>query len=168
MFTSHDEAQEEESPSSTTRLRKFTEYRRLADEFRKRDQSWQHWEDLALLRGFAIYGERWPLVQMYHVPHRDRNEVISRWNFLQTGNNGIVRKEFNDSVRSKRHKRRKIMTKGDELKANDIPPSKEAEAFFKENPVPSATMKLSQTLENMRTKIAWLERENAALTSYFT
>ena len=46
--------------------------------------------------------------------------------------------------------------------------AKEAEAFFKENPVPSATMKLSQTLENMRTKIAWLERENAALTSYFT
>ena len=34
--------------------------------------------------------------------------------------------------------------------------AREAEEFFKENPVPSATMRLSQTLESMRTKIAWL------------
>ena len=46
--------------------------------------------------------------------------------------------------------------------------AKEAEEFFKENPVPSATMRLSQTLESMRTKIAWLEREEAALSSYFS
>ena len=46
--------------------------------------------------------------------------------------------------------------------------AKEAEEFFKENPVPSAKMKLSQTLENMRTKIAWLQRDNAALTAYFS
>jgi aminopeptidase N len=46
--------------------------------------------------------------------------------------------------------------------------AKEAEEFFKENPVPSAKMKLSQTLENMRTKIAWLQRDNAALMAYFS
>ena len=45
--------------------------------------------------------------------------------------------------------------------------AREAEEFFKENPVPSATMRLSQTLESMRTKIAWLQREEAALSSYF-
>ena len=46
--------------------------------------------------------------------------------------------------------------------------AREAEEFFKENPVPSATMRLSQTLESMRTKIAWLQREEAALSSYFS
>lgn len=42
----------------------------------------------------------------------------------------------------------------------------DAEAFFKENPVPEATMKLSQSLEAIRTKAKWLERDREALGSW--
>ena len=43
----------------------------------------------------------------------------------------------------------------------------DAEAFFAKNPVPSATMKLKQTLESIRTKAAWLDREKEKLATYF-
>ncbi len=75
--------------SSNAQIRKFSEYRRLSQDYRNRDQGWQHWEDLSLLRGFAVYGKRWPLVQMYHIPHRGREDIIGRWAHLQHGNLGI-------------------------------------------------------------------------------
>jgi aminopeptidase N len=44
----------------------------------------------------------------------------------------------------------------------------EGEAFFKDHPVPEATMKLSQVLETIRSKASWLERDNDELEAFFT
>ena len=43
----------------------------------------------------------------------------------------------------------------------------EGEAFFKKNPVPEATMKLSQVLEKIRSKASWLERDGDELEKFF-
>jgi len=75
--------------SSSAQSRKFSEYRRLSRDYRNRDRGWQHWEDLSLLRGYTVYGERWPLVQMHHIPHRGREETIGRCAHLQHGNPGV-------------------------------------------------------------------------------
>ncbi len=42
----------------------------------------------------------------------------------------------------------------------------EGEAFFKEHPVPEAAMKLSQVLEKIRSKAAWLSRDGAAVGAW--
>jgi len=43
----------------------------------------------------------------------------------------------------------------------------EGESFFKEHPVPEATMKLSQVLEKIRSKASWLERDGKELEKFF-
>ena len=43
----------------------------------------------------------------------------------------------------------------------------EGEAFFKEHPVPEATMKLSQVLEKIRSKANWLERDGKEMENFF-
>jgi aminopeptidase N len=44
----------------------------------------------------------------------------------------------------------------------------DAEAFFTENPVPEASMALSQVLETIRSRHGWLARDGAAYEAYFT
>jgi hypothetical protein len=102
QMTSGEFSKSSSTSRTTTNERKFMEYKRLVDDFKTRDQSWQHWEDLALLRGFAIYGERWPLIQMYHVPHRERLEIIARWDFLQVGNDKYSRNKHDNKGKGKR------------------------------------------------------------------
>ena len=43
----------------------------------------------------------------------------------------------------------------------------DGESFFKKHPVPEAAMKLSQVLEKIRSKAAWLERDGEALAKFF-
>ena len=75
--------------SSSAQSRKFSEYRRLSQVCRNHNQGVQYWEDISLFRGYAVYGEHWPLVQMHHIPHRGREENIGRWAHLQHDNPGV-------------------------------------------------------------------------------
>lgn len=41
-------------------------------------QEWSHEEDLDLLRGYQIYGDKWPLISIFFFPHRCRKELKAR------------------------------------------------------------------------------------------
>lgn len=48
-------------------------------EKRLRDRQWQHPEDINLLRGFQVFGHKWPLLAKVYLPHRNIKEVRIRW-----------------------------------------------------------------------------------------
>ena len=45
--------------------------------------SWSRDEDLDLLRGFQIYGNKWPLIAVFFFPHKCRKELKNRWTMIQ-------------------------------------------------------------------------------------
>jgi len=57
----------------------FYSYQILETEFRKRDTKWNHAEDCDLLRGYQIFGEKWPLIQIYYLPQRKKKEMKLRF-----------------------------------------------------------------------------------------
>ena len=59
------------TPSSLIR------YTALEKSSRERDV-WTHDEDLDLLRGYQIYGDKWPLISIFFFPHRCRKELKAR------------------------------------------------------------------------------------------
>jgi hypothetical protein len=44
----------------------------------KGDRSWKLEEDMLLLRGYGVYGDKWPLISMFYLPQRNRKEVQIR------------------------------------------------------------------------------------------
>jgi hypothetical protein len=61
---------------------KFKKFLKLEKEKKLRDHKWTHEEDLKLLRGFQIYGEKWPMISIFFLPHRNRKEIKLRWTSL--------------------------------------------------------------------------------------
>jgi len=61
---------------------KFKRYIKLDREKRVRDMKWTHNEDLNLLRGFQIYGEKWPMISIFFLPHRSKKDIKARWSIL--------------------------------------------------------------------------------------
>ena len=43
---------------------------------------WEHSEDVQLLRGFQVFGEKWSLVSSYFLPHRNRRELRLRYVYV--------------------------------------------------------------------------------------
>ena len=50
-------------------------YQRLEANYRNRDPKWSHEEELDLLRGFRVFGERWPLIKIFFLPHRKPQQI---------------------------------------------------------------------------------------------
>lgn len=40
---------------------------------------WRYDEDALLLRGFAVYGEKWALIGIFFLPGRSKNSIERRW-----------------------------------------------------------------------------------------
>ena len=53
-------------------------YLKLEKEKKARDGKWTHEEDIQLLRGYQVYGEKWSLVSLFFLPHRQRKELRQR------------------------------------------------------------------------------------------
>jgi len=45
-------------------------------------RKWSLEEDIDLLKGFQVYGDKWPMINLYFLPHRSRRELKSRWGAL--------------------------------------------------------------------------------------
>jgi hypothetical protein len=54
-------------------------YQKLSSDYRERDHEWTHAEQLELLRGFQAFGERWPLVRIFHLPHRRAQQLRAKY-----------------------------------------------------------------------------------------
>lgn len=50
-------------------------YQTLAIAYRNRDTKWSNSEELDLLRAYQVFGERWPLVKVFFVPHRKTQQI---------------------------------------------------------------------------------------------
>jgi hypothetical protein len=61
---------------------KFKRYAALEKNSKGREK-WSHEEDLDLLRGYQIYGDKWPLISIYFFPHRCHKELKARWVAIQ-------------------------------------------------------------------------------------
>ena len=57
-------------------FRKFIRYE--AEYSAMRDSKWTHAEELDLLRGFQLFGEKWPLIKMFFLPHRKTHQIRIR------------------------------------------------------------------------------------------
>jgi hypothetical protein len=53
-------------------------YQKLSSNYRERDHEWTHAEQLDLLRGFQAFGERWPLVRIFYLPHRRAQQLRAK------------------------------------------------------------------------------------------
>ena len=69
--------------SNCTEGTKFKKYLGLQEEKRKRGIKWTHEEDIAMLRGYQIYGAKWQLISIFFLPHRHHNEIKKRWSALE-------------------------------------------------------------------------------------
>jgi hypothetical protein len=69
--------------SNCTEDTKFKKYLSLQEEKRKRGVKWTHEEDVAMLRGYQIYGAKWQLISIFFLPHRHHNDIKKRWNVLE-------------------------------------------------------------------------------------
>ncbi len=69
--------------SNCTEDTKFKKYLGLQEEKRKRGIKWTHEEDIAMLRGYQIYGAKWQLISIFFLPHRHHNEIKKRWSALE-------------------------------------------------------------------------------------
>ena len=59
-------------------------YQKLVSQYRaRRDLKWPHEEDLDLLRGYQAFGERWPLIKIFFLPHRKPLQIRLRYDFGQ-------------------------------------------------------------------------------------
>lgn len=47
--------------------------------YEKDDRSWSKDEDILLLRGFGVHGEKWSLISMFFLPQRNRKEIRNRF-----------------------------------------------------------------------------------------
>jgi hypothetical protein len=45
-------------------------FQKLSADYRDRNHQWPLDEELELLRGYQAFGERWPLVRVFCLPHR--------------------------------------------------------------------------------------------------
>jgi hypothetical protein len=61
---------------------RFKHFLSLEKERKKKNNEWSHNEDLNLLRGYQVYGEKWPMINVFFLPHRQRKEIRSRWSSL--------------------------------------------------------------------------------------
>ena len=52
--------------------------RYLSLKYEKEERSWTKEEDLLLLRGFGVHGEKWSLISMFFLPQRNRKEIRTR------------------------------------------------------------------------------------------
>merc|ERR1711871_404408 len=64
---------------AAARENRFREYLRLERDRKFKDSKWTHREDLSLLRGYQVFGEKWPMINIFFLPHRHRKEIKSRW-----------------------------------------------------------------------------------------
>ena len=53
--------------------------RYLSLKYEKDKRSWTKEEDLLLLRGFGVHGEKWSLISMFFLPQRNRKEIRARF-----------------------------------------------------------------------------------------
>jgi hypothetical protein len=61
---------------------KFKKYVKLMRERGKSQPKWTLEEDIDLLKGFQVYGDKWHMINLYFLPHRPRRELKSRWTTL--------------------------------------------------------------------------------------
>lgn len=68
------------SLSSAVRIEEnnFRKFIRYEAEYGARDSKWTHLEELDLLRGFQLFGEKWPLIKMFFLPHRKAHQIRIR------------------------------------------------------------------------------------------
>lgn len=53
-------------------------YRDLDRENRIQNRKWTIEEEVALLRGFQVFGSKWNMIKLYFLPHKTRNEIKLR------------------------------------------------------------------------------------------
>lgn len=58
---------------------KFKKYVKQMKERGKSQPKWTLDEDIDLLKGFQVYGDKWHMIHLYFLPHRPRRELKSRW-----------------------------------------------------------------------------------------
>ena len=56
----------------------FRKFIRYEAEYSARDSKWTHVEELDLLRGFQLFGEKWPLIKIFFLPHRKTHQIRIR------------------------------------------------------------------------------------------
>jgi len=64
--------------SATIEENNFRKFIRCDAEHNARDSKWTHIEELDLLRGFQLFGEKWPLIKMFFLPHRNTHQIRIR------------------------------------------------------------------------------------------
>lgn len=79
---------------------KFKSYLKLMKERGRNQRKWTLEEDIDLLKGFQVYGDKWPMINLYFLPHRSRRELKIRWATLlkessktSFDNQGVVRQD---------------------------------------------------------------------------
>ena len=54
-------------------------YYRLELDYKVRDEmKWIHEEELDLLRGFYLFGDRWALIKIFFLPHKTSHQIKYR------------------------------------------------------------------------------------------
>lgn len=61
-------------------VNRFQEYLRLRKRYvnDREGQKWTHLEDLNLLRGYQVYGDKWQMISIFFLPTRNRKEIKQR------------------------------------------------------------------------------------------
>ena len=59
-------------------------YQKLSNDYRDRDHKWNHSEELELLKGYQAFGERWPLIRVFYLPHRRSPQIRAKLVFFQS------------------------------------------------------------------------------------
>ena len=61
---------------------RFKKCAKLMKDRGKAAPKWSLEEDIDLLKGFQVYGDKWHMINLYFLPHRSRRELKSRWGAL--------------------------------------------------------------------------------------
>lgn len=68
------------SISSSLEDNNFKRYHKLELDYKSRDEGkWTHDEELDLLRGFYLFGDRWPLIKLFFLPHKTPHQIKYRY-----------------------------------------------------------------------------------------
>ena len=65
--------------SDNTEGDRFKSYLKLMKERGRNQRKWSLEEDVDLLKGYQVYGDKWAMINLYFLPHRPRRELKARW-----------------------------------------------------------------------------------------